>query len=243
MYGVQFGMDGLSLDGTTWYNPKNNSVVKIKSNYFEDNTMKLQCDNGRIMTLEQLSDYVQWTGKGEPPKTPIQHTPTRSNELPPEVSAMLSTSPDSVSSDILPEDLDIIQGKNKRINIDNNPLLQAMNGIQTVSAAVVTTSANYNIIDRALNKTTSPSWDLSMNWNNFPKKEIELLSSVMDIPIDEIVDYYFDKMKKDFNKSFDKAKIQLQNHMEKMLKTEESSSSSSSKTTTTRKQLKQNAKQ
>lgn len=218
MYGVQFGMDGPSLDGTTWYNPKTNDVIKIRSNYFEDSIMKIQTSDGRSMTLDYLRDYVQWKGNGEPPKTPIQES---KEELPPEVASLLDNSNDNDGVDgILPEDLDLIQPKtlgntnSKRINLNN---------INITNQTVNNNTTNYNIIDRALNKTSKPDWNLVMKWNKFPQKELDMLVSIMDIPIDEISDYYMNKIQRNFDAFVKDIKDQLGSYIKTKLYPEEES--------------------
>ena len=67
----QFGIDGPVLDDTIWYNAKTGDSFKVRSNYFEDNNMVVQTYDGRRFNLNQLTDYLQWTGKDLPLR--IQH--------------------------------------------------------------------------------------------------------------------------------------------------------------------------
>lgn len=213
MYGVQFGMDGPSLDGTTWYNPKTNDVIRIKSNYFEDSVMKVQTSDGRNLTLDRLKDYVQWKGSGEPPKTPVKEN---KEELPPEVAAMLvdnNTNNDVANTmdDILPEDAALIQPKRVSINSSNSDYHPFSNHYSSLNTPQNTD--NYNIIDRALNRASKPDWNLVMKWSNFPQKELDMLLSVMDIPVEEISDYYMNKIKQDFNDFIKDIKSQLSSYI------------------------------
>ena len=183
MYGVQFGMDGLSLDGTTWYNPKTNDVIKIKSNYFEDNVMMIQTGDGRRLSLDKLSDYVQWKGKGEPPRSQPVHEST--TELPPEVTSILD------NNDMLPEDVELAYGKG--VETPRPPLKLPDRHSYTQNGS------NYSIIDRALTKASKPDCTLGLKWNKFPCKEIDMLLTVMDISKDEIADYYMNNIREEFN--------------------------------------------
>jgi hypothetical protein len=52
---------------------------------------------------------------------------------------------------------------------------------------------NYYIIDKALSKIKKPKFELKCKWDKFPKQEIEMLKDIMDISLDEIRDYIFEK--------------------------------------------------
>lgn len=220
MYGVQFGMDGLSLDGTTWYNPKTNDVVHIKSNFFEDNVMKLQTTSGRMMTLGQLEQYVQWTGQGEPPTTKNE-SESKQNDLPPEVASLLAptdkigdNSEEYPNGDILPEDLELISGGEKRSAQGHYLQPTAMINPHNIR---LTKTSNYDIIDRALNKTKDPDWNLVMKWPKFPQKELDMLTTVMDIPLNEVTDYYIDKIQSELDALMLNIKDQLCDYIDNKL--------------------------
>lgn len=200
---INFGMDGFSLDNTTWYNPKNNDVVKIRSNYFEDNNMVIQTYDGRVMNLNQLSNYVQWTGKGEPPKTPQQEKPI--DTVPPEIAAMVENNNEDSYLD--PEDMAMISGIP----------MTSHSEIVKPQYTKPSKSPNYDIIDRALNKTKQPKIELDVKWNKFPSREIEMLIDIMDIPKQEISDYYINNIKDDMNSFIDNIKNQLTKYIEEKL--------------------------
>lgn len=216
--GVNFGMDGLSLDNTTWYNSKTGDSFKVRSNYFEDNNMILQAYDGRQFNLNQLNDYVQI--KGEPPKGPINPPKHVKDEIPPEVASMLASKDEPTVEEFMdPEDLAILNGM-KATN-DTVPQSRALkqDGIQfPVMLSSQKKATNYDIIDRALSKTDMPDFVINMKWKNFPQMELKMLSDIMDVPMDEITDYYLNKITNEFDDFLDNMKEQLKSYlMERMV--------------------------
>lgn len=218
MSGAVFGMDGLSLDNTTWYNPKTGDVIKIRSNYFEDDHMVLQTMEGRMIRLESLQDYIQWQGPGQPPTKPMEDVPSTqpSGDLPPEVANLIGDATDAVDDGILPEDLELIRGnqpQQKRLKQD---------GFQPLNFTPQSkTTANYDIIKRALGKTKDPDWVLTMKWPKFPEKELDMLMTVMDIPMDEISEYYIGNIRNEFDEFISNLKSQLGDYITKKLNHED----------------------
>ena len=175
MNGINFGMDGLVLDNTTWYNAKTGDTFKVKSNYFENNRMVIQAYDGRTFDLDHLNDYVQWTGKDAPPK-PQPKQQKHNDDIPQNIKDMIAGSDD----DILPEDLDILYPT-----------------ANTHKPQTKQESPNQLIIDRALSKVTKPTIKTEITWKKFPQREIDMLVNVMDIPMSEIVDYYINSLSLD----------------------------------------------
>ena len=200
----QFGIDGPVLDDTVWYNAKTGDSFKVRSNYFEDNNMIVQTYDGRRFNLNQLTEYVQWTGKDLPPKKPVTQpsVPTR-EELPPEIAAEIGDAPEEESL-IDPEDLAMINGAKPAAPKESRPLNQPVSKPQT---------SNRAFIEKALSKAKFPNWSIVMKWPNFPQNEIALLFRSMDIPIDEIADYYLDNITQEFDSFMGNIKKQLHNYL------------------------------
>lgn len=207
--GINFGMDSLSLDNTTWYNSKTGDSFKVRSNYFEDNEMIIQTYDNRTFPMSKLNDYVQWQGSGNPPATPLQqfHDNTTDNDIPDEVSKLINGDPtdDSDDSDayLSDEDRALISGSGPVASPLRSPIQ-----VQTVPK-----TTNYDIIDRALSKASSPKCDISLKWNKFPQREIEMLKEVMDIPIEEISNYYINKMNGDLQDIINAWKEQISSYI------------------------------
>ena len=108
MNNVNFGMDGLSLDNTTWYNPKTSDSFKVRSNFFENNEMILQAYDGRSFNLKNMNDYVQYTGKTPPPKLEPKSEP-----IPDEVLNLINNEQPDQDNYMLPEDEVLIKQSNQ----------------------------------------------------------------------------------------------------------------------------------
>ena len=53
---------------------------------------------------------------------------------------------------------------------------------------------NEAIIEKALKNTEKPEFNVNVIWDNFPLKQIEMLKDIMEIPEDEIIDWYLDNI-------------------------------------------------
>ena len=58
----------------------------------------------------------------------------------------------------------------------------------------VPSNINYSIIEKALKNASKPQIDVNIKWDNYPLKQIDMLTDVMEIPIDEIVAWYLDNI-------------------------------------------------
>lgn len=204
MNNVNFGMDGLSLDNTTWYNPKTGDSFKVRSNFFENNEMILQAYDGRSFNLKNMNDYVQYTGKTPPPKLEPKSEP-----IPDEVLNLINNEQPDQDNYMLPED---------------EVLIKQSNQTQTLSAPLATVSSktpsNVDIISRALSKSDLPKSSISLDWKKFPKREIEMLRDVMDIPVEEISNYYINIMTEDIQSLVSDLQDQISSYIEQSLKKE-----------------------
>lgn len=210
-----FGMGGPVLDNTTWWNSTTGDSFTVRNNYMEDNDMIILTTDGRTFKMSQLANgYVQWHGEGRPPKQPIQPakpTTVQEADLPPEVASEIAT--DSPEDLIDPEDLAMINGANAL----QAPVPPAPQLPKTKAAVAITQPAapanDTAIIERALKKAKDPNWSLSMKWPGFPQDEIKLLHTVMGIPIEDIADYYMNKIVGEFDSFMDNIKDQLSDYI------------------------------
>ena len=182
----------------TWYNPQTGDSFTVADAFFQDNQYLVKTMDGRILDYNIIKNYI----KSDKP-IPTQKNPVK-EQLPKEVSNILlkesgnSNSPlndtlqndilqnDILQNDILPEDMDLI--KPRSLGNLNAP----------TNAPINTPAQPHNpfgvIIERALAKKDQPLLDVKVNWENFPRKEIELLTSVLDLSIDEIIQWYISQI-------------------------------------------------
>ena len=177
----------------TWYNPQTGDSFTVADAFFQDNQYLVKTVDGRILDYNIIKNYI----KSDKP-IPTQKKPAN-EQLPKEVSNILLkesgdlNSPlddtlqnDILQNDILPEDMDLIKPR-------------SLGNLNTPTNAPVNTPVQPRnpfgvIIERALAKKDQPLLDVKVNWENFPRKEIELLTSVLDLSIDEIIQWYISQI-------------------------------------------------
>jgi len=168
--GIMFGAQGPMMTGT-WYNPNTGDSFTVRDCFFENNQYVVSTTDGRVLSYDIIQHYVQSDKPIEMPKTPQQET------LPTEVA-------DLIADDIFVDD--DIYGV-------NNPLTPSLGNINKplpYSTPVETPSFNVGIIKKALDKYTRPRVDCNIVWDNFPKKEIQMLNEIMEIDTKDIVEWY-----------------------------------------------------
>lgn len=181
----------------TWYNPQTGDSFTVADAFFQDNQYLVKTIDGRILDYNIIKNYI----KSDKP-IPTQKKQVK-EQLPKEVSNILLkessnlNSPlndtlqnDTLQNDILPEDMDLI--KPRSLGNLNAPTSAPIND------PINTPAQPHNpfgvIIERALAKKDQPLLDVKVNWENFPRKEIELLTSVLDLSIDEIIQWYISQI-------------------------------------------------
>lgn len=180
----------------TWYNPLNGDSFTVADTFFQDNQYIVKTTDGRMLDYNFIKNYI----KSDKP-IPVQKKSVN-EQLPKEVSDILLNESGSVSSvnstlddilqddilqnDILPEDMDLI--KPSSLGNLNTPTSTSINTpVQPHNPFGV-------IIERALAKKEQPLLEVKVNWEDFPLKEIELLTSVLDLSIDEIIQWYISQI-------------------------------------------------
>lgn len=168
--GIMFGAQGPMMTGT-WYNPNTGDSFTVRDCFFENNQYVVSTTDGRVLSYDMIQHYVQSDKPIEMSKAPQQET------LPTEVA-------DLIADDIFVDD--DIYGV-------NNPLAPSLGNINKplpYSTPVETPSFNVGIIKKALDKYTRPRVDCNIVWDNFPKKEIQMLNEIMEIDTKDIVEWY-----------------------------------------------------
>lgn len=186
MQGISFSLDGPVMSGT-WYNPKNGDSFTVRDTYFEDNQYMVITTDGRRMDYNMIQNYIKSDTpipKMEQPKTTQQSNQIKIGNIEDTGNEIIS----NYDEMILEDDALLLQTKtspqleftsSRRINLD---------GYKND-----TKPTNYYIIDKALSKIKKPKFELKCKWDKFPKQEIEMLKDIMDISLDEIRDYIFEK--------------------------------------------------
>lgn len=178
--GIMFGTNGPMMTGT-WYNPATGDSFTVRDSFFENNQYVVSTTDGRVLSYDVIQNYVQSDKPIEMPKKPQQ------DKLPDEVANLIA-------------DDTIFEVENNGLFVDtdiygmNNPLTPSLGNINKplpyYSVQEETPSFNVGIIKKALDKYTRPQVDCSIVWDNFPKKEIQMLNEIMEIDTKEIVEWY-----------------------------------------------------
>lgn len=178
--GIMFGTNGPMMTGT-WYNPATGDSFTVRDSFFENNQYVVSTTDGRVLSYDVIQNYVQSDKPIEMPKKSQQ------DKLPDEVANLIA-------------DDTIFEVENNGLFVDtdiygmNNPLTPSLGNINKplpyYSVQEETPSFNVGIIKKALDKYTRPQVDCSIVWDNFPKKEIQMLNEIMEIDTKEIVEWY-----------------------------------------------------
>lgn len=201
--GIIFNTDTPTMDGH-WYNPGTDDNFTVKDTFFEDGQYKVLTTDGRLLGYEQIQYYVKVD-------KPIQKTKTN----------------DSIPSNIL----------NEIENLDQNDLLleddmKLINGSLGSIYKEYPTETHMDtdivVLDKALNKNTLPDIQVSIKWKDFPKSEINMVSSLLDISMDKVVSWYINKIDiSDIKSTLNNA---LENYIIKNIKEEQSPKKPANKT-------------
>ena len=167
MNNLVFNNEGPVMDGT-WYNPSNGDHFTVSDCFFQDNQFLVKTTDGRILNYNFIQNYI----KSDVPINPQNlQTPPKNNP---------ATNTTTVEEDILPDDLDIIRPRS----------LGNLNVSPQQSIQQPTVDPNTSIIDRALSGKYQPLLNVSVDWKNFPSRELDLLVDIMNIDLNTITEWY-----------------------------------------------------
>lgn len=194
MNGMMFGNDGPIMQGT-WYNPTNGDAFTVRDSFFEDNQYVVTTTDGRYLYYNQLQNYIQSDMPLEQLKKMKSNNSNKTEELPVEIKGLIATEDDDLNDMLLPEDAALINGSRSLGNLNDRHAAPAPeHQIKLPVTQDVPSNINYSIIEKALKNASKPQIDVNIKWDNYPLKQIDMLTDVMEIPIDEIVTWYLDNI-------------------------------------------------
>ena len=193
--GITFGSDGPLVSGT-WINPTTGDSFTVRDSFFEDNNYVITTTDGRYIKYDQFQNYVQADEKSvNEIKNNLKTKQKEQDEpIPAEISSLIDTD-DTDASMLTPEDAALLYGGNS----GNNPTKVSLGNIYTAPQKVAKTpqpaeDMNTAIIKKALGSTETPKFNISLKWDNYPAKQIEMLYDIMGISEEEIVEWYLDNI-------------------------------------------------
>lgn len=192
--GMMFGGEGPVMNGT-WYNPHTGDAFTVRDSFFEDNQYVVTTTDGRYFRYDQLQNYIQSDMKLEDLKQMHEVKENTNEILPLEVSNLIDKSGDEDPIGILPDDLELIKPRSLG-NLGDTPNTPTVANYvkDDVKLSITPVNMNSAIIEKALKNTTKPNFSINIEWSNYPSKEIEMLKDIMEIPSDEIVEWYLDNI-------------------------------------------------
>ena len=194
MNGMMFGGEGPVMQGT-WYNPTNGDAFTVRDSFFEDNQYVVTTTDGRYLYYNQLQNYIQSDMPLEQLKKMKSNNSNKNEELPAEIKGLIATEDDAVNDMLLPEDAALINGSRSLGNLNDRHIAPASeHQIKPLVTQDIPSNINYSIIEKALKNASKPQIDVNIKWDNYPLKQIDMLTDVMDIPTDEIVTWYLDNI-------------------------------------------------
>lgn len=181
-----FGGDGPMMQGT-WYNPHNGDAFTVRDSFFEDNQYTVVTTDGRVFRYDQLQNFVQSDMKLEDLKKMKLEESKNEENLPDSVLNLIDSG-NSYSDLMIPDDNIISQSKIGNLYAEPNSKHQNVVGL------INEKSMNYGIIEKALSKAEKPIVSISLKWDKYPEKEIEMLKDIMEISEDEIIEWYMNNI-------------------------------------------------
>ena len=199
--GMMFGGEGPIMQGT-WYNPSTGDAFTVRDSFFEDNQYVVTSTDGRYFRYDQLKNYIQSDMKLEDlKKMKSENKVKEKEELPTEVANLIDNDNEF---GMLPEDEALIKPKLGNLYTKPQYTPQLTNTTELQNSISNNNSIQENvdneylmnivIIEKALKNSSQPTFNISIDWENYPEKEIEMLKDIMNISPENIVDWYLDNI-------------------------------------------------
>lgn len=192
--GMMFGGDGPIMQGN-WYNPHTGDAFTVRDSFFEDNQYVVTTTDGRYLRYDQIQNYIQSDMKLEDLKK-LKAENSVKEELPAEVANLLENvdSNDPYFGMMHPDDLMIGSVKPSLGNLSDNRNNDYIKESPIKEMPIKHQTMNEAIIEKALKNAPKPEIKVDISWEVYPEKQIEMLKDVMEIPEDEIIDWYLDNI-------------------------------------------------
>ena len=195
--GVIFNNDTPLMEGN-WYNPKTGDKFTVKNTFFEDNQLVVQTTDGRMLEYNQLQYYIQGDDKSF-----TNNPPKQDPQLPSEVASLIE---DNDYDDMLNDDMRLIMSNSN--SQDSQFTTDNIYKVKTVE------DTNTVIINKALAKHELPRLNVSIDNSTFPEYNIKMLYDIMDIPVEDITNWYINSI--DINEIKKQISKQIQAHISEM---------------------------
>lgn len=177
--GLMFGGEGPVMEGY-WFNPQTGDSFTVRNSFFEDNQYIVQTTDGRILNYNQIQNYIKSDKPIDTSKI-TQQKQQNNPPLPAEVASLIENSSDA------PMSLGNLSDSYYNYTDDS---VTHIDPIWEEEPREEKVSMNMSIIDKALSKRPVPKIHVGIDWEDCPVKEMKMLLDLMDVEVDEIIDWY-----------------------------------------------------
>lgn len=179
-----------NIDGTKWYNRYNGDCLVINSTLIDENgdmeyTVTDKNGNRKNIKAEMLNDYIQ---SDEPLPIP-RHPEPRQLNLKDLGDDSITNSTKHIAPGLEHQFTGVHENLFEQPFWNDKPIVLGSPDFSDTLKKLEPKSPNQDIIERALKKASKPSIKNSYNWDDFPRKEVDMLIDIMDVPEEEIVEY------------------------------------------------------
>lgn len=193
MNGISFDtMSGINLAGW-WYDHRTGTNINVVDQFFEDNNLYVKTADNRIIPYAKIEHYIK---TDSPIKKQEMQPVKKSNPIPKEILDELDDFSENESQDfsevtMFDDDIEMLKGTARNFN-DATPRPQLV--LPTNNEPI---NPNKHIIEKAFSKIDDMIFDFTILWEGHTEL-INMLTNVMDISKEEIIDFLTDKY---FNKT------------------------------------------
>lgn len=158
---------GIDLAGW-WSNPSTGESYQVVDQFFQDNSLYVKTMNGQVINFNRIQNFVRSDQPITRPITPNVPTPPGNSKL-------LEGLGTESAEGILPEDLELIRGSQKK---EPSP----EKSVSTV------------ILDKMFSKAPAPSVTMGIHWDwdKLPST-LETLTDTMELSREEVAAYVYSK--------------------------------------------------
>lgn len=191
MNGISFDtMSGIDLTGW-WYDHRTGTNINVVDQFFEDNNLYVKTADNRIIPYARIENYIKTESPIKKQETQTQKQKSIPKEILDEIDDFSENEPQEISEvTMFDDDIEMLKGTAHNFN-DATPRPQLVLPNQQPI------NPNKHIIEKAFSKIDDMIFDFTILWEGHTEL-INMLTNVMDISKDEIIDFLTDKY---FNKT------------------------------------------
>lgn len=167
-----------------WIDTRNGSKVNVVNNVYDGDRMILVTSVGDIDAEEFSRFFVKADETNKPVNEPIEKTTIS-----------------DFKAEQMADDPSIFSNTTEIVTISETPIIQNESKSNNIQHKVIDKSEKVNVAKEKESNTKSaldkffakidnkPSFNVTMDWENFPKDQINMLCYLFDITIDDIAEY------------------------------------------------------